>query len=63
VTTAKRKRYINKFPLMMKATELVAEACRLVGPHNVRGILREWMALDVAETEAERRRIRRSSER
>jgi len=47
-----KQKYINGFPLMMKATALVAEACRLVGPHNVKGILREWIALDRSEQRA-----------
>jgi hypothetical protein len=46
---------IPKFPLMMKATSLIAEALRLVGPDNVRGIIKEYLYLKRGEERAEAR--------
>jgi len=44
-----------KFPLMMEACSLVAKALRLVGPDNVRGLIREILALERGEERAKER--------
>lgn len=46
---------IPKFPLMMEACSLVAKALRLVGPGNVRGLVREILAIERGEERAKER--------
>lgn len=52
-TTTRKRKYVNTdMRLMMEAMDCVRRALDLVGPANVRGLIREWLAIEEGERKA-----------